>query len=259
MDTIIVASDLSERSDDAVRRGVELALTAGAQLILTHVVDNAMPADMAKDVQTQAQRLLQTTLAGCLHERDLSYKIRVEIGDVAEKINDICQDEHAELLIVGMHRRRIFLDQYRETTLERVIRSSRIPVLMVTKPAQEAYGNMLGAIGLSRACASALQLGRTIAPTADLTLFHAHEVSFRKESERDYATWQAVSVLPPDLPEPIYIEAAPLDAIANLAASKHFDLMTLGAHTRTSLGHFLLGGFTAALIRKPPCDLLIVK
>jgi nucleotide-binding universal stress UspA family protein len=259
MQNIIVASDLSDRSNQAVRRGVELAIGLSAKLTVHHVVDSAMPSDIARDVQIQAKQKLQDTLALYLQGRDLTPIVSVEIGDVTEKINDAAKEARADLLIVGVHRRRVFLDQYRETTMERLIRSSRVPVLMVTSPGDQDYTHLLGAVGLSRACAAAIQKGRKIAPQAKISLFHAHEVSFRKESERDYATWKTVSVLPSALPDPMFIEASPDDAIHDLMVDGDYDIMAVGAHTRSSMGQFLLGGFTASLIRIPPCDLLIAK
>jgi hypothetical protein len=118
---------------------------------------------------------------------------------------------------------------------------------------------MLGAVGLSPTCAAAIQKGCKIAPKAKISLFHAHEVSFRKESERDYATWKAVSVLPAALPDPMFVEASPTDAVHDLMVDGDYDIMTVGAHTRSIMGQFLLGGFTASLIRNPPCDLLVAK
>lgn len=259
MQNIIVASDLSDRSDPAVQRGVELAIALGAKLTVNHVVDSAMPKDVAEDVQIQAKRILQGTLTKCIQTRDLTTDVQVGIGDVTEEINHAAHQAQADLLIVGMHRRRVFLDQIKETTMERLIRSSRLPVLLVTQPGDHDYAHMLGAVDLSRACAAAIQKGRQIAPNATLDLFHAHEVSFRKESERDYATWKAVSDLPPDMPDPIFIEAKATDAIHDIMAKGDYDLMAIGANTRSNLSRFLLGGLTATLIRNPPCDLLVAK
>ena len=259
MQTILLASDLSDRSDAALGRAVELAVATGARLTLHHVVDSAMPAPIAGQVRTEAARSMEETLERCLDGRSLDCAVSAEVGDVSEGIAAAVEATGAELLIVGVHRRRAFLDQYRETTMERLIRASEVPVLMVQRAVTGPYAHMLGAVGLSRNCAAAIRLGLRIAPAAKVTLFHAHEVSFARESALDYADWKAASGLPAGMPDPILVEGPAEDVVQDLMAEDTFDLMTLGAHTRPGMGRRLLGGLAASLIRKPPCDLLVAK
>ncbi|WP_411890268.1 universal stress protein [Yoonia sp. SDW83-1] len=259
MEHIIVASDLSDRSEQALLRGVNLARRLGAKLSVHYVVDSAMPLAIAEDVKFQAQTALETAMQAHAKDGDLTYNISVDIGDVVDEITQAFRQINPSLLVVGVHRRRLFLDQIKETTMERLIRASRQPVLLVAGPADQEYTNALGAIDLSRACESALRHLRRIAPDAALTLFHAHEVSFLKESQRDYATWKAVASLPENIPDPIFVEASPADAVHDLMKTGKYDLLALGAHTRSNLSRLMLGGLTAGLIRNPPCDLLVAR
>ncbi len=257
MQTIIVASDLSERSTEAIRRGVQLAAETGAKLKLLHVVDDAMPAEVAKQVQSGAEPVLAATLAAEAGDRDIDHEITAVIGDTVEVINEVSDRADADLLIVGLHRRRIFLDNIKETTMELVIRSSTRPVLLVARPADAPYARILGGVDLSKVCASALHKAQMIAPKAKITPFHAHEVSFRKEAERDYEIWQAGNRLPKDLSAPIFVEASAKDAIEDIFSEDDYDMLAIGAHTRSRANRYFLGGVAAGLIRKPPCDLLI--
>ena len=259
MKHILVASDLSERSDHAIRRAVRVAEQHGATLTLAFIVDSALPADIAANVQKQARITLQTKLDHCVPDPALRTDIQVPVGDVALEVGHVAQVTEADLLVVGVHRRRLFFDQVKETTMERLIRYSRLPVLTVVLPAEAPYAHLLGGIDLSRACASALRLAREMAPGADLSLFHAHEVSFRKEAERDYATWLAVSGMPTDLPAPIYVEAKPTDAVDQITKESDIDLLAIGAHSRSNIGRFVLGTFSSDMIRNPPCDILVGK
>lgn len=259
MEHIVVASDLSDRSEHAVKRGVALARRLGARLSVHYVVDNAMPLAIAEDVSFRAQAALKKAVRSYDPDGTLTCDINVEIGDVTEQVTKNVRETNPDLLIVGMHRKRRFLDQIKETTMERLIKASRQPVLLVTGAADREYASVLAAIDLSRACEAAVRQARRIAPDAELTLFHAHEVSFLKESQRDYATWKAVASLPDNTSEPIFIEAAPIDAVHDLTEQGNYDLLALGAHTRSNLGRLMLGGLTAKLIRNPPCDLLVAK
>lgn len=259
MKNIIVASDLSERSRPAVRRAVSLATAADAKLTVVHVVDDAIPDSLSQQVRIGAKSILSDQVTADAEGKSLSCEIQVVIGDVMEEIDRIILNSYADLLIVGQHRRRKFLDQIRETTMEHLVRSSRIPVLLVTNQADNAYANVLGGVDLSSVCAIALNKVAMVAPNCNLSLFHAHEVSFRKEAERDYEIWKAVHPLPDDLPQPKFFEATAVDALSDITKHDSYDLLAIGGHTRSNAGRFFLGGFTAGLIRNPPCDLLIAK
>ena len=259
MNSIIVASDLSERSREAVRRGVHLAAEMKARLTVLHVVDAAMPDRVSQQVQKEAAILLTEEVAADVDGRTVDHEISVVVGDTIQEINHMAETSGADLLIVGLHRRRVFLDHIKETTMEHLIRSSSLPVLLVANRADRPYARVLGGVDLSAVCASGLQKIQMIAPDAELTLFHAHEVSFRKEAERDYATWKAVHNLSDALPQPLFIEASARDAVQEIFAKDHYDLLAIGAYTRSNAGRYILGGFSASLIRKPPCDLLLAK
>ncbi|MDJ0820711.1 MAG: universal stress protein [Paracoccaceae bacterium] len=257
MQNIMVASDLSERSRPAIQRAVQLASDLQARLTVVHVVDAAMPEPLAAKVQDKATALLQSEVSqgGGKVEAD----IQVLVGDTVEAIADLVRDTGADLLIVGQHRRRVFLDQVKETTMEHLVRASDVPVLLVANLPKSAYAQVLGGIDFSAFCASALHKVQTIAPDAELTVFHAHDVSFRKEAERDFEIWQATTDAPKDLPIPVFLEARAKDAVEDLLAEKPYDLLVIGAHTRSNAARFVLGGFSAGLIRNPPCDLLLAR
>lgn len=259
MKSIMVASDLSERSRQAVRRGINLAADMNAKVTILHVVDDAMPGALSAQVQREALVSLSDEVAADADGREIDHEIKVVVGDTIGEISSMAQTTQADLLVVGLHRRRVFLDHIKETTMEHLIRSSRLPVLLVAERADRDYARVLGGVDLSRVCASALHRLREIAPRAELTLFHAHEMSFRKEAERDYATWKAMSDLPQDLPKPRFVEASARDAVHDLMEQERYDLLAIGAHTRSNTGRYILGGFSAGLIRQPPCDLLLAK
>ncbi len=259
MKNILVASDLSERSRPAVRRAVNLAADVGARLTVLHVLDEAIPDNLSQQVQVGAKTILSEQVAEDAGDRSIASEVTVVIGDAVETINEIIDKSDADLLIVGLHRRRRFLDQIRETTMEHLIRSSRIPVLLVAGDGAKPYADVLSGVDLSKVCAAALYRIPMVAPTGNLTLFHAHEASFSKEARRDYQTWKAMFPLPEGLPAPQFYEAAAGDALREMLDRKSYDLLAIGGHTRSNAGRYILGSFTSGLIRNPPCDLLVAK
>ncbi len=259
MKNILVASDLSDRSRPAIRRGVQLAAQAGARLTIVHVVDGALPDQITAGVRKDAERLLREAVDAASDGHGISTDIVVALGDTVEAINEIAQSSEAGLLIVGLHRRRVFLEFVKETTMELLVRSSRLPVLLVTGDGDTPYGRVLAGIDMSATCASGLHKIAIVAPQADLTLFHAHPVSFSQEAARDFEIWQAVHNVPENLPKPIFVEGPPGEVLEQVMDGETFDLLVMGAHTRSNAARFIVGGFSAGLVRNPPCDLLLAK
>lgn len=259
MNSIIVATDLSERSRQAVRRAVLLAAAADAKLTVVHVVDESMPDAICKQLQIGAKTLLSEQIEEDVGGKNITADVEVIIGDAKGEIGRFAGQSDADLLVVGLHRRRAFLDQIRETTMEHLVRSSEMPVLLVASPAEDTYRRVLCGTALSDVCAKALHKVPLVAPEAELTLFHAHEISFGNEARRDYETWTAMHPLPPNLPSPIFVEGKPTDALEDMMKDASFDLLAIGGHTRKAAGRYILGKFASILIRNPPCDLLIAK
>ncbi len=259
MQNIIVASDLSERSRPAVRRAVALGVETGAALTVLFVVSDDLPTELSDPVRIGAESMLTDQITEFTKGQPLSFDVQVKTGDPLEEIDAVVSETEADLLVMGRHRRRKFLDQVRETTVEHLVRSSRVPVLLVASEADGPYRNVLSGVAYSEVCTSALRTIPMIAPKAKVTLFHAHEVSFRQEAERDFETWKTIYGLPSDLEAPIFAEARPRDALDDLMADGDYDLIAIGGHTRADGGRYFVGRFTSGLIRNPPCDLLIAK
>ena len=259
MEKIIVASDLSDRSQPAVRRAVALAVETGAELVVLFVVSDDLPERLSEPVRIGAETMLTEQLAEFAGGAPLRFNVQVRIGDPLDVIDEVAGGSGADLLVMGRHRRRKFLDQVRETTVEYLVRSSRIPVLLVTSDADTPYRAVLCGVAFSEVCTSALRTIPMVTPEAEVTLFHAHEVSFRQEAERDFETWKTIYGLSPDLAAPIFVEARARDALDDLLEAATYDLIAIGGHTRADGGRYFVGRFTSGLIRNPPCDLLIAK
>lgn len=247
----------------------------GSALTVLHVVDNAMPLKLAEQVKQNARDALKTYVESCKPLPDQKIDIVTAIGDPLIEIETEAISKNADLLVLGLHRERQFLDLLKETTMERLVRSSKLPVLLVADAADHDYRNLLCAVDMSRACAQAIRVGRHIAAEAEMALFHAYHVPyrgfvnpndtaeatvpFRNEAQQQVDIWRQTYALPDDLPEPTFLDASPSAALEQMMAGQKPDVLVIGAHSRSNLGRYILGGFTAGLVRNPPCDLLVAK
>ncbi len=131
MQSLLMATDLSSRSDRALERAVSIAREAGAKLTIVHVVDDALPPSVA-DAQEEFARTAIREHARSLTKRGRpQVSIEVVVGRPYAQIFEAAEKSDAELIVLGMHREDTLKDMFRGTTVERVIRTGPFPVLLV--------------------------------------------------------------------------------------------------------------------------------
>ena len=274
MNNILVATDLSERSDRALRRALRLAREQGALCHVLAVVDDNLPADLAENIRLETEASLRLAVDDAAATGD---RVAVEavLGDVLRIIPTRAESLNAALVVLGLHRPRDFLDTWRETTMERLVQMMQRPVLLVKQPGGYDYARVLVPISFSAACAAALKTAHDLAPKAAITTFHSVHIPFAgltgdsptgttakglvADAKAQAEVWARSLNLPPEQAEvPIIIGS--LNAVFERQREKvQPDLIALGAHTRASFSFATLGSFAADLIRKPPTDLLITR
>ena len=272
MKTIVVASDLSSRSDRAMSRAASLAEAHNARVIVVTIVDEDLPNDIAVSQVAQSRAQLEAVFEG----RNLSCPIDIEavIGDPLRDIHRIADEARADLLVLGLHRPRPMIDLFRETTMERLVRMSERPVLVVRDVGAGEYARVLAPIDFSPASEAALKAAARLNPSAELTLFHAFHVPFKgfrgeptggemkaylAQADAERRAWLAAAELPDGLPEIELIEGSIGYALARKIEQIKPDLIAIGAHGRATVAPGVVGGLTRDLKRDPPCDILIAR
>jgi nucleotide-binding universal stress UspA family protein len=161
MKSILCATDLSPRAALAVDRAAALARQFGAKLRLLHVVDDDQPRAIADVEATRARELLE---AGIVEPGAAASPADwlVRTGVVFQTIVSTAQEVDADLIVMGAHRRRVLQDIVVGTTIERVMRTGRHPVLMVNTAATGPYESVLLALDASQASTAALNGAKSL-------------------------------------------------------------------------------------------------
>ncbi|TCP42363.1 universal stress protein [Rhodovulum marinum] len=273
--TFLVATDLSPRADRAVQRAFRLAGWGGADLFLVSVIDEDLPAEIAGQMLAAAELRLAQFAASIPRSAEVNHDTRVVLGDPAAAIPALAAELDAALLILGLHRPRAFLDMLRETTMERIVRHSPRPVLLVRDPVDHAYATVLAALDFAPASTAALTLAAELAPEADIQGVHALHIPyrgfvapdvragaaepFRIDAEAARAAWADTHALPERLKE-VEIAQGPVHRVlAERVETLKPDLLAMGAHGRAGAAPSLLGSLANDMMRNPPCDLLIAR
>lgn len=280
---ILCTTDLSSRSDRALRRAARLAREAGADLVVLAVVDDDQPRSLIEAEHRAITALLGEVVPGMAEMQGLSPRLRVEVGDPFDAIIRVADEEAADLVVMGEHRKRLLRDIVIGTTIERVMRLGGRPVLMVNRPAELPYRRVLAAIDMSDTASDALRTAARLglAREGEVTLFHAFEqpgranmalanlpaekiaghaeaTASRTRAALDaYLAGRDLGLGP--VPPPIVIEeGVPAEALRDVADRLSSDLVVLGTRGHGAVGRLLLGSVAEQALRSLTCDVLAV-
>ncbi len=275
MKHILVATDLSPRSDRAVERAFRLAADSGSGLTVATITDDAMPARLVEIMSAETESHLKAHCDHLSEATGAAYTSVVRQGDASTALPEIAGEVGADLIVLGLHRKRPMFDSIRETTLERVVRLSAQPVLLVREMADEPYTSIMAATDFSPASTAAINAAHRIAPAADIHAVHVVHVpvsirtetdpradigiGFIRDAEDSRDRWMDVSPLPANMPPPEIKTGGLSSVFDGEIATRRPDLIAVGAHARFSLTHPMLGSFARALLREPPTDIVIAK
>lgn len=138
--TILVPTDLSPPSLDAVRHAATLAEAVGSRVILTYVMEDNLPAMIlahTTDTEEQlldrhrehARKALADVATDLLPGREVDCVVRQ--GADHEEIVALAGEIDADLIVMGMHGHGFLVHALAGSTTERVLHHSPCPVLVV--------------------------------------------------------------------------------------------------------------------------------
>lgn len=278
MRSILLASDLTARSDRAFARAAQLAEAHGAALTVLHVVDEDLLERVAHDLVIEAEARLADQRAGLTGGQAQHVAIRVVSGKSDQTLLEEAEAVDADLIVVGAHRPERIAG-FRGTTAERALRLGARPVLLVANPVTRPYTDIVAAVDFSLSARLALETGLRLAPDARVTAVHAYHVPFSgflgsalRTATRQAAAARLRTLIETEMSALIettpggpgrvrsrLVEAGPVEAITRLCRETKPDLVVLGTHGRTGVSHAVLGSVAEAVLRNPPCDVLAVK
>ena len=196
--TILVATDFSPDGNNAVWRAALLARQLDADLRLMHVVHSAglkplhhwllRPIDI--DLQAAAARATLRQLSAEIAGRhDVTAAVEVRVGDPHEEL--LRASAQADLLVLGQRGRKPWKSLVLGGTADHMLRTSRTPVLVVKRKADAPYRRVLVPVDLTPHSDAAVQVGASLAPSADIEVFHAID-SAREAVLREADVTQAI-------------------------------------------------------------------
>lgn len=278
---LLAATDLSLRSQRAVQRAALLSRQLAAELCLLHVVDDDQPATIVKDEVRQREAVLAGQAALLRAAAGTPPRAMVVTGGPFRRITATAREMHADLIVLGSHRRRILRDVFVGTTVERVVRTGGRPVLMVNAEPETSYRTALVLTDLSRASAHAIRSARSLGLLDDVevTVLHVFEplvkammlfASIQRERIEAEVAREAADVqrrlgsfldaLDLGAVRPcVRLEQGPVfQTIRRVVERDRPDLLVIGTRGLTGIKRALLGSVADAVLRGIERDILAV-
>lgn len=279
MKTILIASDLSDRSRRALHQAIHLASSQGAALHVLYVVDEDIPARVAKEIRSSAEETLREQIAQVPEGASVDLTVRVEFRTIWKGIVETAQELEADLLIMGSHRSRGIMELFRGTTVQRVAESTKTPLLVVNNPKPGPYREVIVGVDFSDCSRNAINVGATLAPKSTITLVNVYHIPFKEFTKRtdpdgsvekrdrlrtEGELAKEMKAFEEQLDnrnlqlKRTFIEGGPAPVLLEQAGRNESDLICVGTHGRSWLTGAFIGSTARELLSSAPCDVLVV-
>lgn len=275
--SVVVATDFSEGARRALDRAALLPLGKGASIDVIHVAEEG-ERNPGPRLEGLRRSLVNALEAAGSEEHEVF--VSTEEGKAPDEIARLAHHGLAELIVLGRHGERKLRDRVLGTTVERVIRTSDVSVLVVSKPPAEPYRRLLVAVDLSASSRLALELAlelrgeaagtidvlhvvESLTPAHTADMFVPDPVELRAELEQqaraDLAELLAGIEGGAASWNPLVLSGDPRTLIVEQARRRQTELLLLGTKGRTGLAHVLLGSVAEGVVRDAPCDVLVAR
>lgn len=278
MKKILVATDLSSRADRAILRAIKLAKNYKAHLTIIHIIDEDTPKSILEETKKIAKQEINLCLKGKLV--GIKHNIQIIIGVAHVDILKIVNKEEIDLVVLGLHRH-IKEDQPMVgKIIERVIKSSMKPVLVVKNRSESDYKNILVGVDFNIHSKKSLKLSLSMFQDGTFNLLHSYYMPFAgmignstASLEKEFkATCNAdlddmISEVTKSLPKKAgkaykinkkIVKGSILDILQEEITFSKPELLVLGTHGRTGLSRALSLNVTEKFLANPSCDVLAV-
>lgn len=266
---LLLATDLSPRSDRALDRAAALAKELSAELFVVHVLEENRWDEEEDETWRRAPDRLEGVRRQLLRDVGAVTQkatILIEEGDPAEAILRTTEREQCDLIVTGVARDEL-LGRFRlGKSVEKILRTATVPVLVAKNRVHRRYNGIVVATDFSEGSRQALHAATACFPGRRFTIFHADadtsaasEAQRRQREEalrRDCTDF--VGTVLPDWETRIEF-GAPDNLLRQHAEEQRMDLVVLGTHGRSAVIEFFLGSVAKRILAGVPCDAFVVR
>lgn len=285
IESILVPTDGSDGARVGVRRGVDLAVSTGAQLHALSVVDSrdtelssrdrtpdSSDIDLAARFREDAEHAVDAVARLARTHLREPVETAVEHGIPSEVIVEYAATHDIDLIVMGTRGRSGLERLLLGSVAENVLRTAGVPIVLVPPSADiieigdGAYDDLLLPTDGSEGARHAVELGLSLASVYGSTIHALYSVDTSRFSvgEAVAEIYEALEQSGQDALETVrqQANAADVSVVATLATGpagrailsygdEHdIDMIVMGTHGRSSLERYLIGSVTEYVVRR---------
>lgn len=280
MKKILIATDLSSRSDRALLRAIKLASTHKAHLTILCVIDEETPKALLKE----AEKIAKQEINYCIKDeiKNVKHDIQIIVGITHSTILKTAIEENADLIILGLHRYTKKNQSMIGNVIERIIKNSIKPVLVVKNRSESDYKNILVGVDFNIHSKKSLKFALEIFKDSSFHLIHSYYMPFLGTYDNNEALEEGfktncvadINNMVKEVTKSLsgksgkskksfnintkIIKGSIFDVLSEEALYLNPELLILGTHGRVGLAKALSVNITENFLIDPPCDVLVV-
>ena len=281
MKKILVPVDFSESVKPAISFAANMARKTGAEIYLLHVIDiagasgelsetgewtftdDATSSDvplmmfMLKKIKEKMSNLVQSDELEGIKITDT-----IETGSPAKKINDAAVKYGVDLIIMGTHGASGWNEVFVGSNAEKVVRSSRVPVLAIKKDVNINPKEIVFASDFKDEANDIFPFAKKIADIfgARLHLLKVNTLDTfetSREINNNIQKFKSKHNVP-NLPLDIYNEMDQETGIIYYTKDNKIDMIIVGTHGRTGISRMFNGSISEELVNHSFCPVLTI-
>jgi len=267
LETLLVATDGSEFSKNAVREAVNLAKICLGKLIAISIVQTNLEFEagapqVIEKAEEEAIKHLESIKSQATKEGVDCETIVSLSEDPYQEVIDHASLNKVQMIIMGTHGRKGIKRLIMGSVVAKVISHTPCNVLVLPLNAKFECKNILvatdgskysaaaadEAIGIAKRCESKLFVISVAASDVGMTSAHDNVKKIVAIAEKEGIK-----------NDPIITRGEPDEAIAEAAKQRKADLIVMGSHGKTGLNKLLMGSVTERVISHSESAVLVVK
>jgi len=280
--SILLATDLSARSDRALDRAVQLAKQWRSRLTVLHVLENAPALLDSADPLPSWRRppdplnAIKKDISADLGEIAEMTTILVEEGDTVETVAGVAGMTGSELILIGVARNGLLGELMLGRTVDGLLRRCPEPLLVVKARPRRQYQHIVVASDFSESSRHALDAAARFFPDNALTVFHAYDPpmsgltgdaaayrrEYRKVAEQDCEDFLQEAEKHRDnwrRPRVMIEYGAPNHLLHDYVVDNSADLVVVGTQGRSAIFDVFIGSVAKRILEDVSCDVLLVR
>jgi nucleotide-binding universal stress UspA family protein len=292
-EVVLVATDLSDSADDAIRAGHELTRDPGSKLVVCHIVHEilrasplfpqAVQADMEAVIhaESRAAAAVEDRVKALTGRSSADFEIRIESGGADSAVLRVAEDVKATLVVTASRGLSGIARLLLGSVAERIVRYAHCSVL-IARPHKKT-SKILVATDLSDLSLPAVSLAAEAASrvSGELVILYSLDVFSSPAMGLTVPFGGVPMVPPPELVAQLHAGAQTAlgaiierlgikaetrvvegDAASNIirtAEQIEADLVVVATHGRTGLARVALGSVAEKVVRGARCSVLVAR